>query len=143
MKKFTTIRTEKGQFVVKEGEGKYFLEYLEDKGNQTGKVGYLINKEGEWYLQEAFFDHLNVAHFDFRPVFRPTLSIDDEIRKDLIDNLISACYQIEDAINPKGYKKCVIFPNHHKKFWAQFIKSLRNGADIETAYIKAGGKLYD
>ena len=138
-KHFTTIRTGKGQVVVKEKEGKYFLEYLEDKGNQPGKVGYLINKEDEWFLQEAFFDHLNVAHFDFRPI----LSIDDEIRKDLTDNLIGACYQIEDAINLKGYKKCVIFPDHHKKFWAQFIKTLGNGADIETAYIKAGGKLYD
>lgn len=142
-KKFTTIRTGKGQFVVVEEGGKYFLEYLQDKGKQTGKVGYLINKEGSWYLQEAFFDNLNVPHYDFRSVFRPSLSIDDEIRKDLIDNLISACYQIEDAINLKGYGKCVIVSGNtkNKKIWVRFIKSLRNGADVKSAYIKAGGNL--
>ena len=142
-KKFITVRVNKGQFVVVKKEDNYFLEYLQDRGEQTGKVGYLIKEDDGWYLQEAFFDKLNVPHFDFRPIFRPSLSIDDEIRKDLIDNLISACYQIEDAINLKGYKKCVICQSRHKKFWAQFIEALRNGADSTTAYFKAGGNLYD
>lgn len=142
-KKFTSIRTKKGHFEVVKDDEKYFLEYLQDKGEQTGKVGYLINKEGKWYLQEAFFDYLKIPHYDFRQVFRPTLPIDDEIRKDPIDNLISACYQIEDAINLKGYKKCFICPDHHKKFWEQFIKSLRNGTDITTAYFEAGGSYND
>ena len=142
-KKFITVRVKKGHFdVVKDGD-KYFLVYLQDKGEQTGKVGYLINKEGNWYLQEAFFDYLKVPHFDFRPIFRPTLPIDDEIRNDLIDNLIAACYQVENVINLKGIEKCFICPDHHKKFWEQFIKSLRNGADIETAYIEAGGSYND
>lgn len=142
-KKFTTIRTKYGKFEVIKKEDKYFLVYLEDEGKQTGKVGYLIKEDGEWYLQEAFFDIVNVPHFDFRSVFRSNLPIDDEIRKDLSDNLIAGCYQIEDAINLVGVGKCIICQTHHKKFWTQFIKSLKNGATIETANIKAGGKLYD
>ena len=131
--KFTTVRVNKGQFVVvKDGE-KYFLEYLQTKGNQTGKVGYLIKEEGTWYLQEAFFDKLNYPHFNFRSVFRPSLSIDDEIRKDLFDNLVSACYQIEEAINNKGKKSATYMTGNTKRKWATLIHALKNGSELETA----------
>lgn len=130
-KKFITVRTSKGHFdVVKDGE-KYFLVYLEDKGKQTGKVGYLI-KEGNWYLQEAFFDDLNAPHFNFRPVFRQNLNIDSSIRKDLIDNLISACYQIEDAINNKSNATNSMTGSTKRK-WATLLHALQKGSELETA----------
>lgn len=138
-KNFTTIRTKYGKFEVIKDDKKYFLVYLEEKGTQTGKVGYLINEDGNWYLQEAFFDNLNMPHFNFRPIFRQSLPIDDDIRKDLIDNLIAACYQVEDAINLKGVGKCVVRQSRQTKFWKQIIDLLRNGSNFEAAYLEVGG----
>lgn len=131
-KKFITVRTDKGQFVVFKGGEKYFLDYLQDKGNQTGKVGYLIKEDGDWYLQEAFFDDLNAPHFNFRPIFRQTLNIDSSIRKDLIDNLMSACYQIEDAINNKSNATNSMTGSTKRK-WATLLHALQDGSDLETA----------
>lgn len=137
--KFTTIRTKKGQFEVFKNDGKFFLKYLEKGKQQSEKVGYMIKKADSFWLQEAFFDHLNVPHYDFRLI----LTADNDIRKDFFDNLFAACYQIENMINLKGLEKSVICNNHHREFWLRFIKSLRNGVDITTAYIEAGGDLYD
>ena len=131
-KKFITVRTSKGQFEVFKSAEKYFLVYLQDKGNQTGKVGYLIKKDGGWYLQEAFFDDLSAPHFNFRSVFRQNLNIDTSIRKDLVDNVISACYQIEDAINNNADATNSMAGSAKRK-WATLLHALQDGSDLDTA----------
>ena len=133
MKKFTTIRTKKGMFNVFNDGEKYFLEYLEKGNNQPKKVGYLVKENGTgYYLQEAFFDALSVPHFKFRSVFRQTLNIDSSIRKDLIDNLVSACYQIEDAINSNDSATNSMTGSTKRK-WATLLHALQDGSDLETA----------
>ena len=135
--KFTTIRTSKGQFVVvkKEDKDKYFLEYLEDESKQGKqgkecKVGYLVKECGQFYLQEAFFDKLNFEHVLFRSVVKTD---DPIIRKDLMDNLFAACYQIEKAINNKGKKSATYMVGATKRKWSSIIQALQDGSDLETA----------
>ena len=136
--KFTTIRTSKGHFVVvnkEEDKDKYFLEYLEDGGKQGKecKVGYLVKEGGQFYLQEAFFDKLNFEHVLFRRVVKTD---DPIIRKDLMDNLIAACYQIEKAINNKGKKSATYMVGVTKRKWSSIIQALQDGSDLETAVCK-------
>ena len=135
-KKFTTIRTRRGQFDVFKDNEKYFLEYLEDKGNQSEKVGYLVKENGQFYLQEAFFDKLNYEHVLFRSVVKTD---DPIIRKDLFDNLIAACYQIEKTINNNGNgcngqrKSATYMTGSTKRKWTHIMHALQKGSDLETA----------
>ena len=127
--KFTTIRTKKGQFeVFDDGERKkYFLKYLEKGKQQPEKVGYLVKEGGQYFLQEAFFDKRNWPHTSFRSV-----GVDADMNKDLWDNLIAACYQIEDQFwcKDKNSKRKLI---DKAERWADLINNLQKGTDLETA----------
>ena len=128
--KFTTIRTDKGQFEAFKGDGKFFLKYLEKGKQQPEKVGYLVKEGGQYFLQEAFFDKLSYEHVLFRSVVKPD---DPVIRKDLFDNLIAACYQIEKTLNNKGKKYATYMTGITKSKWSAIIQALQDGSELETA----------
>lgn len=97
-KKFTTIRTEKGQFEVFNDGDNYFLKYLENDNHHLQGVGYLVKENGagyngDYYLQEAFFDKHNRPYTSLRSILS---DCDANMNKDLWDNLYAACYQIEE-----------------------------------------------
>lgn len=127
-KKFTTIRTRKGQFEVIKSNEKYFLKYLEKGKQQPEKVGYLIKRIDGYWLQEAFFDKCGYPWFGYGYALNAT---ERKIRNDLMDNLVASCYQIEKNINQRkrGEHK-IELTGYKKKLWTRIIKSLQSGADI-------------
>lgn len=131
-KKFTTIATKKGHFIVlNDCDEKYFLEYLENDSHPQ-RVGYLVKENGTGYngayfLQEAFFDKRNWPHTSLRLVLN---DCGDDLNKDLWDVLFAACYQIEQAFWCKGSKRKRL---EKSQKWAELIDKLQKGAALETA----------
>lgn len=128
-KKFTTVRTKKGQFAVFKNDGKFFLKYLEKGKQQPEKVGYMIKKADGFWLQEAFFDKCNYPICSFDPV----LNVSElTIRNDLMDNLVAACYRVEKNINrrKRGEHK-IHLTGYKKSLWTRIIESLQSGTDID------------
>lgn len=135
MEKFTTIATKKGYFEIFYDGKKYFLDYLEnDNRHQSQRVGYLVKEvgagyNGDYFLQEAFFDKRNWPHTSLRSTL---IDCDDYMNKDLWDNLFSACYQIEQQFWCKDNKRKRKLIDKSQR-WAELIKKLQKGTDLETA----------
>lgn len=134
MKKFTTIRTKKGHFnIFDDGGEKYFLKYVEKGALRSRVVGYLVKENGtgyngDYFLQEAFFDKLNWPYTSFRSVLS---DYDTDMNKDLWDVLIAACYQVEEAFWCKNTKQRDLIDKDER--WSQLINKLQKGADLEKA----------